>query len=419
MQTRGSRSPACSNGEVENYLTPSIDDYRWLLSAAAEPWIVAAGNADTLRGGELVRLVQQLRKTLSPPQAHLIVELAELRRRARAKFTAADRMYFTRVGLEQATDEQISKYKATRFRAGSCVADLCCGIGGDLIALASRGATLGVDASDVLSLIASRNAEATSSASATVQTCLAQEIPVGDFGAWHIDPDRRPSGKRTTRVELHEPPLEALERMLADNREGAIKLAPAAEVPQRWQQDAECEWLGSRGECRQLMVWHGQLARSPGRRVATVVDAGTEVRRMVGDDSDEQASANRISRFVYEPHATVLAAKVSATLAREHGLQGITRGVAYLTGDERIDDTALDGFEVLDVLPLDVRQITAWLAERNIGPLEVKKRGVEADPLALQKKLQSKREISAVLLLMPIAGRATAVMAQRLGESSD
>src|SRR5690606_37552124 len=100
---------------------------------------------------------------------------------------------------------------------------------------------------------------------ASVQVARAEEIPLTDFDAWHIDPDRRPSGKRTTNVELHEPPLEVLERMLADNPNGAIKLAPAAEVPLAWQESAECEWIGSRGECRQLIVWHGKLARDTGR----------------------------------------------------------------------------------------------------------------------------------------------------------
>jgi hypothetical protein len=399
-------------------LIPSIDDYHWLLSPAAAPWISAAGTADTLRGGELVRLVQQLRKTLSPQQAHLLVELVELRRRGRDKFVAADRMYFTRIGLEQATDERISKYKANRFQVGSRVADLCCGIGGDLLALAARGETVGVDASELLSLIASRNAEVSELPRANVKTSLAQDVDVGDFDAWHIDPDRRPSGKRTTRVELHEPPLEALERMLTANPQGAVKLAPAAEVPQRWLEEAECEWLGSRGECRQLVIWHGQLAKSPGRRVATIVDVAAEVRQVVGDASDELEVADHIGQFVYEPHATVLAAKVSATLADEHRLQAVTGGVAYLTGDNRIEDPAIVGFEVLDVLPLDVKQITAWLAQRNIGPIEVKKRGVEVDPLALQRKLQSKREHPAVLLLMPLEGRAAAVMARRLDELS-
>lgn len=69
----------------------------------------------------------------------------ELRRRAQAKFTRAERMYFTRAGLEQATSEVIARHRATRFDGVLRMADLCCGIGGDLIALADRREVLAVD----------------------------------------------------------------------------------------------------------------------------------------------------------------------------------------------------------------------------------------------------------------------------------
>src|SRR5437868_1518552 len=59
--------------------------------------------------------VARLRGRLTSSQTHLLMEQLELRRRAAAKFTQADRLFFTRVGLEQATDEWIAGYKASRF----------------------------------------------------------------------------------------------------------------------------------------------------------------------------------------------------------------------------------------------------------------------------------------------------------------
>jgi hypothetical protein len=61
--------------------------------------------------------------------------------------------------------------------------------------------------------------------------------------AWHIDPDRRPEGRRTTRVELHEPGPEMIDRLLERVAAGAVKLAPAAELPARWSDVAELEWI--------------------------------------------------------------------------------------------------------------------------------------------------------------------------------
>ena len=63
------------------------------------------------------------------------VALAQLRRRARDKFSLADRMFFDREGLEMASRQEIARYRAWRLRYCEVILDLCCGIGGDLLEL--------------------------------------------------------------------------------------------------------------------------------------------------------------------------------------------------------------------------------------------------------------------------------------------
>ena len=48
----------------------------------------------------------------------------ELRARAAAKFPAADRMWFTRDGLEQASAEPLARHRAARYAGFAVVADL-------------------------------------------------------------------------------------------------------------------------------------------------------------------------------------------------------------------------------------------------------------------------------------------------------
>ena len=66
-------------------------------------------------------------------------------------------MFFTDRALQQATDELLADYKARRFPAQRAVIDLGCGIGGDLLAIAQRGPTLGVDNDPILALLAAAN----------------------------------------------------------------------------------------------------------------------------------------------------------------------------------------------------------------------------------------------------------------------
>jgi len=98
--------------------------------ALPEKW----AGAELPAGAEL-QLSAALRRDY--PAELVIAALAqhELRLRARAKFTRAEQMWLTREGLEQASAEPIARHRATRYAGRARVADLCCGIGGDLIAL--------------------------------------------------------------------------------------------------------------------------------------------------------------------------------------------------------------------------------------------------------------------------------------------
>ncbi len=205
------------------------DPFLWLTSAAAVPFLDLATQELTADASPLVRLTAKLRKTLSSEQVHLVLEQIGLRRRAKDKFAAAQRMFFTPQSLIQAGDEVIAAYKAARFPASGRIADLCCGIEGDLLGLAGQGTCVGVDRDETLVHFAQRNCNVTGRGRASAVASDAAMFPMQDFTAWHIDPDRRTSGKRTTKVEHYEPPLDVLENLLAKNPHAAIKLAPAAD----------------------------------------------------------------------------------------------------------------------------------------------------------------------------------------------
>jgi hypothetical protein len=397
-------------------LSASLHDYRWLVSEAAEHWLAIASQELAGSRGTSVSLLGRLRKELGAERAHLVVMQIELRHRAREKFSSADRMFFCRKGLEQATDEQLALYKAGRFPADTALADLCCGIGGDIIGLVRRGTVTGVDLEPAMALLAGVNAAAHGANSARCQTLQADAagFPVESMHAWHCDPDRRPQGRRTTRVELYQPPLAILERKLIENRNAAIKLAPAAEAPPDWREAAELEWLGSRGECRQQVAWFGALARHRGKHSATIVGSGGTSRSVVGAPDESISVAQNLERYLYEPHAAVLAANLSGSLCREYVLAIVSAGGGYLTGSRLIDDPALSVFEINDVLPLDRRRLRAYCREHRIGRLEVKKRGVKIDPARLRREIVGAGEREATLIVTPCAGQLRAIMARRI-----
>jgi hypothetical protein len=213
---------------------------------------------------------------------------------------------------------------------------------------------------------------------------------------------------------LHEPGPQFIDRSLAAVADAAVKLAPAATLPDHWPAVAELEWLSRDGECRQLVCWFGSLARHAGKRRATIVDAaGRALRTIVGAEQDPPL-ARGLAKYLYEPDASVLAAGLTGALAAGHNLAALAPGIAYLTSDTRVMDRALACFAIEETLPLDLRRLRQLLRERKIGRLEIKKRGVDVTPEQLRRELKLEGDESATLLIAPIAGRPTAMLAQRV-----
>ncbi len=404
--------PACHNDRMA---TDLLHDYRWLVSEEAAPWL------EHLRGSAtpLVAQTRQLRQSFSAARTHLLLEQVQLRRRAAAKFETAERMFFTARALEQATDQWIAAYKAARFPRRQALADLCCGIGGDLFGLAQSARVTGVDADPVHALLAEANCRAIGLASPTIATTDATTFPLEDYAAWHIDPDRRSEGQRTTRLADSQPSLDALEGMRRRHGHGAIKLAPASVVPPHWAALAERQWIGSGRECRQQVVWFGELARDPGQHSAQVVHHGdSDGGGLCGLPGADIDTASHIAEYVFEPHAAVLAAQLTGTLAARYGLLGVDATVAYLTSHQLIEDPLLSCFAVVEVFPFDIRKLRRALQARQIGQLEVKKRGVPLDPDTLRQQLKGAGDESATLLITPHAGSVRAILCRRAKKGS-
>lgn len=391
----------------------NCEDTAWLVSSEATAWLAEA--ADEVATSALLK---RLRKQLSNARAALIVEQVELRKRAEAKFGAAAKMFFTRKGLEQATDERTARFKADRMRNQigheGLVADLCCGIGGDAIALAEHfQQVVGVDHDEVLATLATANFSANQCSNASTQSLDVADFPVAEAIAWHIDPDRRSAGRRTSQWEFGSPSVDVMRKLADANPNGSVKLAPAAEIDDEWSSRGERQWLGDRRSCRQQMLWMGELARSNGAEQGAVVLSPESADEFWGEADAEIDWAVSVGRYIFEPYSPIFAANLQNALAASLGASGLASGVGYFTSNEPIDSPFGACFEVLAEMTYREKKVKAALRERNVGRLEVKKRGVDIDPAKLQKQLQGKDPEQATLILAPLGGKVLALITRR------
>lgn len=207
--------------------------------------------------------------------------------------------------------------------------------------------------------------------------------------------------------------------MLTRNPNAAIKLAPATKLPPEWLDRCELEWISRDGECKQLVAWHGNLARTLGESRATILHpfpnaCGLAPRTITGQPNLPIPIATAPNRYIFDVDPAVLAAHLTGALASEQGLSALDHGPTYLTGPAPIADPALDCFEVRELLPFRTRELAQALRACNIGQLEIKKRGLDITPETLRRNLKLRGPNVATLLLTKIAGHPAAILANRI-----
>ena len=368
---------------------------------------------------DVARLVSRLRAAgHSPDLVSAVVGQARLRSRAKVKFAEfAERMLFTRAGLEQATRLAVAARHAARFRdAGiASVADLGCGIGGDAMGFAGIGLRVeAVDADEVTAAIAAYNLAPFGDA-VTVRHGTAESSDLaGVEGVW-LDPARRTAGHtETTRVAAsdYSPSLDWAFDTLG-RRPGGMKLGPAFDrdlIPD----DVEAQWVSAEGSTIELVLWSGALAREGVRRAALVV-RGDRAWELTSPADAEDAPVRELGQFVHEPEGAIIRARLIGDVARSLSAGMLAPGMAYLTSDEALTSPFVASFRVREEVPSDARALAKLLRARGIGTLEIKKRGVDVDPAAFRGKLGLRGDESATLILTRVGQRRLAMLADRVG----
>jgi hypothetical protein len=367
---------------------------------------------------DVTRAVSRLRKAgHSPELVSAVVGQARLRVRARAKFgDFAERMLFSRAGLEQATRLAVAARHAGRLRdAGiGSVADLGCGIGGDALGFAALGIRVqAIDADDVTAAIAANN-HAPVGDPVTGGPELAEETDLTGVDAVWLDPARRTSGHSETarvRPEDYSPPLDwAFD--LAERLPTGIKLGPGldrAMIPE----DAEAQWVSADGSTVELVLWSGTLAREGVRRAALVL-RGDEAWELTSPADAADEPVRSLGAFVHEPDGAVIRARLIGDVARSLEAGMLADQIAYLTSDAALTSPFVASFRVREVLPAEPRALSRALRERGIGRLEIKKRGVDIDPAAFRTALKLRGDGSATLILTRLGSKRLAILADRV-----
>lgn len=360
------------------------------------------------------------REFVSVDVARAAMATAFARRRARAsgKFGQPELMVFTRAGYEQASSEAVARHRSTRFAGMRAIADLCCGIGSDTIALARQGCRVEACDIDAEALAcAAHNARAFGvGASVRFSQTNALDMPLTGIDAAFADPSRRAGGKRAPANHAYAPPLESMLSRAHELRGGklCVKAAPGLDYDSPSIRSMlrgmplEVEVVSERGTCKEAVLWCGGLAAGDGARSATVIDRDG-VHSLMGDPHDA-VDTRPLSQYVGEPDPAVVRARLVGTACSSSGAAPLDPRVAYLTAASPANSPFIRWYRVLDAMPFGVKRLRAYLRERGIGELVVKTRAFPIRPDEIVALLKPRGEGRAVLICATIGARKTAIV---------
>ncbi|MCC6455592.1 MAG: SAM-dependent methyltransferase [Caldilineaceae bacterium] len=385
----------------------------FLLSAEG---MAAAAQLVAVDDEHLLAELAHLRRRFTPEQAGALVALARLRRRAAAKFPAADRLFFSSAALEQATAYPIAAHHAAHLDQHAPpgpILDLGSGIGGDTLALAQHRPVIAYEIDPLRLRLAEANVQAMGLAHRVTfqQADWTAELAAGrlpNAAAAFADPARRIGEQRIYRLDQIQPPISALLQLQSQIPSVGVKVMPGvdkAEIPP----DCGVEFISHEGVCKEAVLWFGPLASYP-VWASVHTPAGW---LMLNDTTPPPLGPLTAGMILHEPDPAVIRAGTFAPLCTALGAHLFDSMIAYLVGDQAITHPLVQSFRILEIHPFNLKLLQARLQALGISRLELKKRGAPFAPESLRGRLKLSTEEHAGVVIFTRQGDARLML---LGE---
>lgn len=430
---------------------------------------------------DALKVSTALAREFSNEERAAIMDYMELVPKFREKFFSEKNgdafLLCDRLALEQSTAFDIGHWKSALWLNDQpvqgtpvqTVHDLCCGMGGDSFFLPDHLNVIGVDLDENRLAMYRYNTEVMRPKAAQTICADVREVARENSHAqplngatpansetradfFTLDPARRAiEGENQRDLKNLTPSFEEVLEIAKHYRGGMAKLPPSYptdEIPG----DCEILYLGSRQDCRELLVLFGELAKHPGCVRAAIVgkkgetvaewcearDAKRETRdkesqeqfeynfELEGKDRIYRTASSQsdlplgdLGKYLSEPAPVLLRSHLFGSTARgfDPDAHLVSEGIAYISSATPLPAPGFATFKVLDHCEIASGAVRAMLKAHDVGKLTLKLRGVKVDPDAEIKRLKPKGKNEAILFYTRAQGEKIAILTTRIKDT--
>ncbi len=364
----------------------TLESLRFLQSAEGAALLASLKSAD-LSEANTLKLLTDLRKRYIPEHAAAALETARLRIKARDKFAGdTDQLFFTREALEQASHGAIGDLvHSSFFRDQAWIADLGCGIGMDTASFASVSQVMAIDRNPLRLAMAQANVP---NNACFVQADLTRPLPFTGINAAFFDPARRSGERRIFSVKDYSPPLDIIRTWPFEAL--LVKLSPGVDLAELASYQGSVYFVSVDGELKEALLWTPKTAEACAVVIRSDAATGGWRSDWLWPAGLDAPPLREPRGYLYEPDPAIIRAGLLSELAQhlELTMYRLDETIAYLTADTLVKSALARAWIIDDWMPFNLKKLRAYLRERGVGRVTVKKRGSPLSPEELIAKLK-------------------------------
>ncbi len=329
-----------------------------------------------------------------------IINLAKIQCKIKEKFPFHLHWMFTEKNAQQASHYLVAAFHGELFKDFNIVADVCCGIGSDLLYLSNaKQYCYAIDLDKQILEYAEFNMNFFNRQNIKYLNIKAEDFK-NSVEAVFIDPDRRSNYKRAINPDYYSPSFSTINKFIHNYKNVAVKLSPAFDYEQQSYNSYSYDFVSVKGELKECLLKTGNLVNAHKRRAIILPQ-----KICFEQQNHEETPITSIKEWILEPDPAITRAHLVNDLAYKLNMSRIDPNIALLTSDHEPEDIYGKKFKVKNYFEYSLKKLNQFLKDRNIGIIDIKTKGFSDSVESLRKKLKLKGNNKTLIFIVRISDK--------------